>query len=239
MELLVREFYSLPNYPERLSSVQSLSRVQLFVTPMDCSMPCFPVHHQLPELAQTRVRWVGDAFQPSHPRSPSPPTFNLSQHQGLFSWVSLRIRWPKYEVSASASVLPMNTQDWSDLGWTGWISLLSKELSRVLSNTTVQKHQFIGTQLGFPGASEVKASACNAGDLGSIPGLGRSPGEGNGNPLEYSCLENPMDGGAWWATVHGVAKSWTRLTDFTFTFSFHYSSTLTSIHDYWENHSFD
>ena len=70
--------------------------------------------------------------------------------------------------------------------------------------------------LGFPGSSEVKASACNAGDLGLIPGLGRSPGEGNGNPLQYSCLENPMDGGAWWATVHGVAKSRTRLRDFTF-----------------------
>ena len=65
------------------------------------------------------------------------------------------------------------------------------------------------------GGSEVKASACNAGDLGSIHGLGRSPGEGNGNPLQYSCLENPMDGGAWWAAVHGVAKSWTQLSDFT------------------------
>ena len=65
------------------------------------------------------------------------------------------------------------------------------------------------------GGSEVKAPACNAGDLGSIPGLGRSPGEGNGNPLQYSCLENPMDGGAWWATVHGVTKRWTRLSDFT------------------------
>ena len=72
--------------------------------------------------------------------------------------------------------------------------------------------------MGFPGGSEVKASACNAGDLGSIPGLGRSPGEGNGNPLQYSCLENPMDGGAWWAIVHGVAKSRTQLSDFTFTF---------------------
>ena len=51
--------------------------------------------------------------------------------------------------------------------------------------------------MGFPGGSEVKASDCNAGDLGSIPGLGRSPGEGNGNPLQYSCLENPMEGGAW------------------------------------------
>ena len=60
---------------------------------------------------------------------------------------------------------------------------------------------------GFPGGSEGKASACNAGDPGSIPGSGRSLGEGNGNPLQYSCLENPMDRGAWWATVHGVAES--------------------------------
>ena len=70
---------------------------------------------------------------------------------------------------------------------------------------------------GFPGGPEVKASTCNAGDLGSIPGSGRSPGEGNGNPLHYSCLENPMDGGDLWATVHRVAKSRTRLSDFTFT----------------------
>ena len=59
----------------------------------------------------------------------------------------------------------------------------------------------------FPGGSEGKVSAYNVGDLGSIPGLGRSPGEGNGNPLQYSCLGNPMDGGTWWATLHGVAKS--------------------------------
>ena len=71
---------------------------------------------------------------------------------------------------------------------------------------------------GFPGGSEVKASACNAGYLGSIPGSGRSPGEGNGSPLQYSCLENPMDLGAWQATIHGVAKTWTQLSDFTFTF---------------------
>ena len=63
------------------------------------------------------------------------------------------------------------------------------------------------TYCGFSGGSDGKGSACNAGDLGSIPGLGRSPGEGNGNPLQYSCLENPMDGGAWWATVYGVAES--------------------------------
>ena len=67
----------------------------------------------------------------------------------------------------------------------------------------------------FPGGSEYKASAYNAGDLGSIPGSGRSPGEGNGNPFQYSCLENLMDRGAWRATVHGVAKSWTQLSDFT------------------------
>ena len=73
---------------------------------------------------------------------------------------------------------------------------------------------------GFPCGSEVKASAYNMGDLGSIPGSGRSPGEGNGNPLRYSCLEDPMDGGAWWAAVHGVAKSRTQLSDFTF-FHFH------------------
>ena len=65
----------------------------------------------------------------------------------------------------------------------------------------------------FPGGSHSKASVCNVGDLGSIPGSGRSPGEGNGNPLQYSCLENSMDRGAWWATVHGVAKSWTQLSD--------------------------
>jgi len=61
-------------------------------------------------------------------------------------------------------------------------------------------------------------SACGAGDPGSIPRWGRSPGEGNGNPLQYSCLENPRDGGAWQATVQGVTKSWTRLRDFTCTF---------------------
>ena len=71
------------------------------------------------------------------------------------------------------------------------------------------------------GGSDGKTSAYNAEDLGSIPGLGRSPGEGNGNPLQYSCLENPMDGGAWWAAVHGVTESWTQLSDFTFTFHFH------------------
>ena len=69
---------------------------------------------------------------------------------------------------------------------------------------------------GFSGSSDGKESACNVGDPGLIPGSGRSPGEGNGNPLQYSCLENPMNGGVWQATVHGVAKIHTPLNDFTF-----------------------
>ena len=73
--------------------------------------------------------------------------------------------------------------------------------------------------MGFPGDSNSKESVYKTGDLGSIPGSGKSPGEGNGNPLQYSYLENPMDRGAWWATDYRVAKSWTRLSDFTFTFS--------------------
>ena len=67
--------------------------------------------------------------------------------------------------------------------------------------------------MGFPGGSDGKESACNAGDLGLILGSGRSPGEGNGDPLQYSYMENSMDRGAKWATVHGVAKSWTQLSD--------------------------
>ena len=71
-------------------------------------------------------------------------------------------------------------------------------------------HSVITLQ-GFPGGSEGKVSACNVGDLGSVPGSGRSPEEGNGNPLQWSCLENPRDAGAWWAAVYGVSQSRTRL----------------------------
>ena len=69
------------------------------------------------------------------------------------------------------------------------------------------------SSLSFPGGSDGKESSCSAGDRNSIPGSGRYPREGNGNPFRYSCLENPMDRGAWWATVHGVAKSWPELID--------------------------
>ena len=116
--------------------------------PMDCSTPRLPIHPWLPELAQTHVHWVGDAIQPSHPLSSPSPVFSLSQHQCLLQWVSSSHQVAKsIGVSASASVLLMNTQDWSPLGWTGFVSLQSKGLSRVFSNITVQKHQFFDAQL--------------------------------------------------------------------------------------------
>ena len=79
---------------------------------------------------------------------------------------------------------------------------------------TIVKGQWLfSVPRGFSGGSGVKNLPAHAGDMGSIPGSGRSPGEGNDNPLQYSCLGNPMDRGAWWATVHGVTKSWTRLNN--------------------------
>ena len=133
-------------------------------------------------------------------------------------------------VSASALVLPMNIQDWSPLGWTGWISLQSKGLSRVFSNSTIQKHQFfrscisgIKQYLSAPNvfwvywaslvAQMVKNLLANARDPGSVSGSGRYPGEGNGYSLQYSNLENSMDRWDWKATVHGVAKSQTQLSN--------------------------
>ena len=129
------------------SSVQSLSRVRL-CNPMNCSTPGLPVHHQLLQFTQTHVHRVGDAIQPSHPLSSPSPAPSPSQRQCLFKWISSSHEVIKVlGVSASATVLPMNTQDWSPLGGTGWISLQSKGLSRVFSNNTVQKHQFFGAQL--------------------------------------------------------------------------------------------
>ena len=115
--------------------------------PMDCSIPRFPVFHHCPELAQTHVHQVCDTIQPSHPlSSPSPPALTLSQHQGFFpNKLVLCIKWPEW-VSASTSVLPKNIQDWFPLGWTSWISLQSKGLSRVFSNATVQRHQLFSAQ---------------------------------------------------------------------------------------------
>ena len=105
--------------------VQSFSRVWLFWDPMNCSTPSLSVYHQLPEFTQTHVHWVGDAIQPSHPSvvpfSSCPQSFPASgsfQMSQFFASGGHSVG-----VSASTSVLPMNTQDWSPLGWTGWISL--------------------------------------------------------------------------------------------------------------------
>ena len=134
-------------------SVQSLSRVQLFVTPWIATCH-IPVHHQLLEFTQTHVHRVGDANQPSPLSSPSPPAPQSLPASGSFPMSQL-FTWQSIGVSASASVFPMNTQDWSPLGWTDWISLQYKGLSRVFSNTTVQKHQFFGAQLSSQSDSQI------------------------------------------------------------------------------------
>ena len=135
-------------YPVQFSSVTQLCPT--LCDPMDCSTPGFPVHHQLAELAQTHVHQVSDAIQPSCPlSSPSPPAYNFTKHQGVSNESALRIRCQSIRVSASASVLPMNIQDRFPLGWTSCISLQSKGLARVFSNTTVQKNRFFSTQLSL------------------------------------------------------------------------------------------
>ena len=130
-------------------SFQVSSGTQLCLTlcdPMNCSMPGFLIHHQLPEFTLTHVHRFGDAIQLSYPVSPfsflhsfpASGSFSMSQ---FFASSGQSIG-----ASASTSVLPMNTQDWYPLVWTGWISLQSKGLSRVFSNTTVQEHQFFSVK---------------------------------------------------------------------------------------------
>ena len=132
-----------------LVSGQSVSSVaqlcSTFCDPMNHSTPGLPVHHQLPEFTQTHVHRVGDAIQPSHPLSSPqiPPGIRVFSNES-----ALCMRWPKYW-SCSFKISPSDEhQDWS-LGWTGWISLHSKGLSRVFSNTTFQKHKFFSTQLSL------------------------------------------------------------------------------------------
>ena len=133
------------------SSVQfSRSAVSNSLWPHGLQHTSLPVHHQLLEPAQTHVHWVSDAIQPSHPLShPSPPAFNLSQHQS-FSSEFFTSDGQSFGVSASASVLPMNIQDWFPLGLAGWISLQSKELSRVFSNTKSSKASIFQRSAFFP-----------------------------------------------------------------------------------------
>ena len=117
----------------------------------DCRTPAFPVHHQLPEfmdrLMSAALVMPLNHLILCHPLLFPPSIFHCIS---VFSIESvLRIRWPSIGVSASASVLSMNMQDWFPLGWTGWISLQSKGLSRVFYNTTIQNHQFFGAQLSL------------------------------------------------------------------------------------------
>ena len=149
----------LSNIYDSLFSVQFSSVAQSCPTlcdPMNRSTPGLPVHHQLPEFTQIHVHRVRVAIQPSHPlSSPSPPAPNPSQHQSLFQWVNSAWGIQSTGVSASASFPPKKSQGWSPWEWTGWISLQSKGLSRVFFNTTVQKHQFFGTQLSSQSNSHI------------------------------------------------------------------------------------
>ena len=133
-----------------VSSVQFSSVAQSCLTLcnlMNHSTPGLPVHHHVPEFTQTHVHRVSDAIQPSHPlSSPSPPAPNPSQHQSFPMSQLFTCGGQSTGVSASASFLPKKSQGWSASEWTGWISLQSKGLSRVFSNTTVQKHQFFSPQ---------------------------------------------------------------------------------------------
>ena len=161
---------------------------------MDFSTPGFPVHHQLPELAQTPVHQVGDAFQPSHPLCHPlvlPPSIFPSIR--VFSNESvLHIRWPKYW-SFSFSISPSNEYAGLICFRMDWLDHLAVQGILFTSSNFFQS---------FPGGSAGKESTCNVGDLGSVPGLGRSPGEENGYPLQYSGPENYTD-----CIVHGVTKS--------------------------------
>ena len=126
--------------------------------PMNHSMPGLPVHHQLPEFIPTHVHRVSDAIQPSRPlASPSPPAPNPSwKASGSFPMSQL-CTWGGQStgVSPLASFLPKKSQGWSPSEWTGWISLQSKGLSRVFSNTTVQKHQFFSAQTSSQSNSHI------------------------------------------------------------------------------------
>ena len=115
--------------------------------PMDLSMPVFSIFHYLPEFAQTHAHWIGDAIQPFHPQPPTSPCSQSFPASGSFPVSRLfASHGQSIRASVSAPVLLMNIQDWFPLGLTGLIFFLSKELSRVFSNTTVRKHQFFGTQ---------------------------------------------------------------------------------------------
>ena len=166
--------------------------------PVDCSsLPCpSPTPRRLLQLASIESVMPSSHLIVCRPLlllPPIPPSIRVFSNESAH-----RIRWSKYW-SFSLNISPSNEHLGLISFRIDWLDLL-----------TVQGTLKSFVEHRFPGGSEVKVSAWNAGDPGSIPGLGRSPGEGNGNPLQYSCLENPTDGGAWWATVHrGRKESYT------------------------------
>ena len=138
----------LAKYGHMVQGQSVSSAAQLCPTlcdPMNRSTPGLPVHHQLPEFTQTHVQRVGDAIQPSHALLSPSPAFNLSSSGSFQVSQFFSSGGQSTGVSALASFLPKKSQGWS-LEWTSWISLQSKGLSRVFSNTTVQKHQFFSAQ---------------------------------------------------------------------------------------------
>ena len=153
---------------QNFSSVQLSRSVvldSLWFYPMNHNTPGVPVHHQLPEFIQTHVHRVGDTVQTSYPlSSPSPPAPNPSQHQGLFQWVNSAWDGQSIGVSALASVLPMNTQDWSPLEWTGWISVVQGTLKSLLQHHTskipiIWHSAFFTVQLSHPDMTNGKTIA--------------------------------------------------------------------------------
>ena len=146
----------------QFGSVQSLSCVRLFVTPWTAACQAsLPITSSQSLL---KIMSIESVIQPSNHLilcrpllllPPIPPSIRVFSNESTHF-----MRWPKYWVSASASALPMNIQDWSPLGWTGWISLQSKGLSRVFSNTAVQKHQFFSAQLSLWSNSHTMIIIC-------------------------------------------------------------------------------
>ena len=198
------------------SSVQMLSHVRLFMTHglQHCRLPCPSHSWSLLKLMSIRSMTSSNHLILCHPFIFLPsifPSIRVFSHQSV-----LRKRWPKYW-SFSFSISPSNEYsgvisfriDWFDLPVVQ--GTLKSLLQHYSSKASILRHSaFFLVQLSYPGfpySSVSKESACSAGDPGSIPGLGRSPGKGNGDPLQYPCLENLMDKGAWWVVVHGVTRS--------------------------------
>ena len=160
-KLKFNQIYFIYNLKERsrewdISSVQFGRSVMSDSLQLPESQHARPVYHQLPEFTQTHIHRVGDAIQPSHPlSSPSPPAPNPSQHQSLFQWVSFHVKWLQYW-SFSFSIIPSKEYPGLIFYRMDWLDLLAVQgLSRVFSNTTVQKHQFFGTQLSSQSNSHI------------------------------------------------------------------------------------